>query len=374
MASIYQYTTADGTRRYGVRWRDAAGRQRFQLAGTRRKDALVVKQEVERRLLLGPMFDEPPEPFGVFLDGWLNRHGQRVRTSTISRYREVVPHLAPLRPVDLDRLKPATVEDLVLAIARVAPRQAELALRIVKMAAKDARARGQRIDDGLLAIKPPRREAREIRFLTWAEVEELASCTPGPYHRLVMMAALTGLRQGELFGLRDRDLDLPARTARITAASRDGETIRLKTAASRRSVYLCETAAALLEHQLTARIPNRAGLVFTAPEGGAIRKDNFMARIYRPAVRRAGLAPLRFHDLRHTYAALMVAAGSHPKLLQAQMGHSSITVTLDLYGHLYPEMAAPIAAALDRLVHPDGPEGASRYVQSLCNEEGIPRR
>ena len=95
-----------------------------------------------------------------------------------------------------------------------------------------------------------------------------------------------------------------------------------------------------------------------------------MARIYRPAVRRAGLAPLRFHDLRHTYAALMVAAGSHPKLLQAQMGHASITVTLDLFGHLYPEMAAPIAAALDRLVHPDGPEGASRYAHPCAMRKG----
>lgn len=61
-----------------------------------------------------------------------------------------------------------------------------------------------------------------------------------------------------------------------------------------------------------------------------------MARVYRPAVKRAELAPLRFHDLRHTYAALMVAAGAHAKLLQAQMGHSSITVTLDLYGHYLP--------------------------------------
>ena len=113
--------------------------------------------------------------------------------------------------------------------------------------------------------------------------------------------------------------------------------------------------------------------MFTAPEGGAIRKDNFMARVYRPAVRRAGLAPLRFHDLRHTYAALMVAAGAHPKLLQAQMGHSSITVTLDLYGHLYPEMIAPVAAALDCLIQPAGPDGESRYVQSLCNGKGAPR-
>ena len=75
-----------------------------------------------------------------------------------------------------------------------------------------------------------------------------------------------------------------------------------------------------------------------------------MARVFRPAVRRAQLAPLRFHDLRHTYAALMVAAGAHPKLLQAQLGHTSINVTLNTYGHLFPDAFADVGTALDRLV------------------------
>jgi integrase len=76
-----------------------------------------------------------------------------------------------------------------------------------------------------------------------------------------------------------------------------------------------------------------------------------MARLFRPAVRRAQLAPLRFHDLRHTYAALMVAAGAHPKLLQAQLGHTSINVTLNTYGHLFPDAFADVGSALDSLVH-----------------------
>jgi integrase len=102
--------------------------------------------------------------------------------------------------------------------------------------------------------------------------------------------------------------------------------------------------------QFLARTPNELGLVFPTPGGTVWRKDNFMARVFRPAVRRAGLAPLRFHDLRHTYAALMIAAGAHPKLLQAQLGHTSINVTLNTYGHL-PDAFADAGEALDRLVH-----------------------
>ena len=106
----------------------------------------------------------------------------------------------------------------------------------------------------------------------------------------------------------------------------------------------------VLREQLLARAPNEFGLVFPTPNGIVWRKDNFMARVFRPAVRRAELAPLRFHDLRHTYAALMVAAGAHPKLLQAQLGHTSINVTLNTYGHLFPDAFVDIGDALDGLV------------------------
>lgn len=75
-------------------------------------------------------------------------------------------------------------------------------------------------------------------------------------------------------------------------------------------------------------------------------------------MRRSGLGRVRFHDLRHTYAALMVAAGAHPKYLQAQMRHSSIRVTLDLYGHLYPDANRSVLAELDRLVEQVPPDAS----------------
>ena len=123
----------------------------------------------------------------------------------------------------------------------------------------------------------------------------------------------------------------------------------LKTRASRRRVDLSRTAVRVLGRQLLARKPNEVGLVFPSPEGRILNDDNFRHRIFRPAVRRTKLQGLRFHDLRHTYAALMVAAGAHPKYLQAQMGHSSIRVTLDLYGHLFPDANRGVLDALDAL-------------------------
>lgn len=88
----------------------------------------------------------------------------------------------------------------------------------------------------------------------------------------------------------------------------------------------------------------------------ALDDDNFRHRVFRPVVRRTNLIGFRFHDLRHTYAALTVAAGAHPKYLQAQMGHSSIRVTLDLYGHLFADANRGVLDALDELTAPSTPD------------------
>ncbi len=115
---------------------------------------------------------------------------------------------------------------------------------------------------------------------------------------------------------------------------------------SRRTVPLPAFLAAELRSHLRTIDPD--AYVFTAPEGGQLRHNNFMKRSWRKAVAEAGLpATLRFHDLRHTFASLMVAEGAHPKELQELMGHSSITVTLDRYGHVFPQRLSNLASRLD---------------------------
>lgn len=91
-------------------------------------------------------------------------------------------------------------------------------------------------------------------------------------------------------------------------------------------------------------------MVFAAPEGGFVRFASWRRRYWYPAVREAGLEPLRFHDLRHTHAALLVAQGEHPKVIQSRLGHTSISTTLDTYGHLMEGLDAGVADRLDRTV------------------------
>jgi integrase len=89
--------------------------------------------------------------------------------------------------------------------------------------------------------------------------------------------------------------------------------------------------------------------VFTAPQGGRLRLSAFRARVWRPAVIAAGLDGLRIHDLRHTAVALWIAAGASPKEVAARAGHTSVSFTLDRYGHLYPEADEALRSRLDAL-------------------------
>ena len=121
-----------------------------------------------------------------------------------------------------------------------------------------------------------------------------------------------------------------------------------KTRASRRTVGLPRAVVEELAANLATLAPPDA-FVFTAPKGGPLRVIAFRARIWRPATRAAGLAGLRIHDLRHTAVALWIAAGANPKEVAARAGHTSVSFTLDRYGHLYPESDAALRDRLDAI-------------------------
>jgi integrase len=117
-------------------------------------------------------------------------------------------------------------------------------LDTLKMIMRSAKERGQRVDEAVFRVRPPRRERAEMRFLDWNEVERLALETVEPYGNLVRFACLTGLRQGEPFALRDRALDLPRRTLVVEAGAREGKLVPTKTAAGQRQVSLSSASSA----------------------------------------------------------------------------------------------------------------------------------
>ena len=233
-----------------------------------------------------------------------------------------------------------------------------------------------------LRLRTPRQS--DIRPLTVDEVEDLANAIEHPEFPpaghgagystsqlrrpdlalWVRLAAYCGLRAGELGALRRSRIDFDDQVLRVEESLADSVgtlSFGPPKSGKARSVPLPATLVPALRRHLASRVEAEAtALVFTDRDGGPIRHGNLYRRHFRPAVERAGLSPnLRFHDLRHTYAALLIAAGAHPRAIMERMGHGSVTVTLGTYGHLLPTVEQELAARLDDILgHPRRSDGA----------------
>jgi hypothetical protein len=118
------------------------GRYRWQTVGTRKRDAELLRDEINRRVALGVLYPSSPQTFGEFTEAWLKRYSQRVRPATLASCRDSLKHLAVFDGWQLETIRAADVEDHVFAIARRAPRVAELMLDTLKMILRNARERG----------------------------------------------------------------------------------------------------------------------------------------------------------------------------------------------------------------------------------------
>ncbi len=176
-----------------------------------------------------------------------------------------------------------------------------------------------------------------------------------------MLAVTTGMRQGELLGLKWSDVDLEGGRVSIRRTlTRTGVGSAAfgnpKTSKSRRTVRLTaqgvEALGSHLERQLK-EIENAGdhysdqGLVFTTKTGTPINPSNLRNRSFATLLRTAGLPHIRFHDLRHTCATLLLVKGVHPKFVQELLGHATIAITLDIYSHVLPGMGDQAATAME---------------------------
>lgn len=257
----------------------------------------------------------------------------------------------------LDQVLQRDVQRWVVGLSDqgLAPATVEKAYQILSKVLRGA------VDAGLLQTSPcrrvtlPRRTRTEMRFLCPEEIDRLADVIHPRYRALVYVAAYGGLRIGELAGLRRHRV--APRCDRIEVAEIAVEVRGMltfgepKTRAGRRFVTLPSTVAEDLSRHLETWAG--ADYVFAGPEGSAMRPPLFRQRFWTPAVRSAGLEPLRPHDLRHTAVALWIATGANPLEVSRRAGHSSSSFTLDQYGHLFPEADRNLADRLETLLRPE---------------------
>ncbi len=212
------------------------------------------------------------------------------------------------------------------------------------------------VDNGLIPLSPCVGTASSkgcgdpvMRILEPDEIETFAETIDERYRAMVLTAAYSGLLFGGRAALKIERFDVLRKTVRVEESLAEVRSEFIfkapKSEASRRTVSVPGLLVEELARHL-ALFSDTSGLVFSALAGGPIRRTNFRRRIWEPAVAASVGRPCIFHDLRHAHAALLIAQGEHPKVMQERLGHASIKTTLDTYGHLFEGLDE---AAADRL-------------------------
>jgi integrase len=314
----------------------------------------------------GLTFDADNVTVAEYLVRWLSDSVRgTVRVSTFERHEQIIrAHLAlAFGRMKLKTLTPAHVRSL----HREKLEEGLAPATVRKIHSTLHKALSQAVSDGLIPrnaadVKAPRPAPDEMHPLSESEARtflETARETGDRFEALYVLAITTGLRRGELLGLRWDDADLDRGTLRVgRALVREGgrhvvgET---KTKRGRRQVNLTpRTVAALKAHrkrQLEQRVKLAGlyedhGLIFSSESGTPLNPENLVKRSFKPLLRRAGLPEIRFHDLRHTCATLLLGRGVHPKIVQELLGHATIAMTLDTYSHYLPSMGDQASGAM----------------------------
>ena len=334
-----------------------------------KKAAKHVAQQIQARLALGQNAFERPHTnvtLQAYASTWLDHIRQVRKHTTHDDYKKrldqwILTDLGSLQLTEVtrDKVRSMVTDQLNRGLA---PKTVQNNVRVLSSLLSQA------IEDGLIsvnvALKPGKflpkvSKRRQVNPFTREEVSiflATAQRHAARYFPLFLCAARTGLRLGELLALQWGDLDFQGRFLLVQRNYTHGKVTTPKSGEVRRvdmSRELTQTLADLhTERQLDASAngwPSIPEWVFCSETGGLLDGDNLRHRAFYSLLKVSGLRKIRFHDLRHTFASLLLQQGESPVYVKEQMGHSSIASTVDLYGHLIP---GGNRQAVDRLDEP----------------------
>jgi integrase len=297
---------------------------------------------------------------GEFLAKWIEGARANVRPTTALRYQGLIRrHLIPrLGRIPLTRLAPHDLASCYAAMTDdgLAPRTAGHAHRVLGRALRDAEGSGLVGRNVARLVTAPRVPHQEMKALDADQAHRLLRAAAGDrLEALYLLALSTGAREGELLALRWSDLDLDSGVVRIRRTllrTPSGLSFaEPKTATSRRSIPIGRSTVEALRAHRQRQAEERLGeLVFANTMGGPINAGELLRSSFYPLLRTAGLPRVRFHDLRHTAATLMLTQGVHPKIVAERLGHSTPMLTLTVYSHVTPTMQRAAADGLDAVL------------------------
>ena len=331
----------------------------YSVAGRKKEEVGGTTAEQAKRLLTQRLFEADrgfvrngkPMTFREFIDVWRTDHvaTQELKPATIRGYDSLIErHLLPafgdrrMDHITMEHIRrffkekqEATSEKTSRSLSK---KTLVNTLRLLNSIFNFAMLIELLVKNPCKGIKLPRAPKREMDFLRPEEVRAfLGAFTDEEMRCLFTTAVMTGMRRGEILGLQWDDIDFKAGVIRVRRSISNGEIQVPKTEKSRRAVQVGPALLKTLRaHKL--RTGTRSSFVFTTKNGTILDPDNLVKRVFEPTLLAAGIERhIRFHDLRHTFASILINEGANLKFVSEQLGHASIMITLDRYSHLIAE-------------------------------------
>jgi len=332
------------------------GVQKWERAGGSKRKAEKLLSKRLNQINTGTYQDFEKILYENFSEKWLSDYAKiSVKESTYISYESIIRvHLNPrFGKKYLHQISTTAIQKFVsekITKDGLSPKSVVNILIPLKEMFKHAVIWGYIKRDPSVYVKRPRVEQEEMEFLNPEEIRLFLNNVSKEYYTLFMTAVMTGMRRGELLALQWGDIDWNSNQISVRRSIFRGEFITPKSNNSFRRIVLSPMLRQALEqHRLFGRQSEKE-LVFSNEDGFPIDPDNLVKREFFPALDRAGLRRIRFHDLRHSYASLLISQGENVKFVQSQLGHASAKTTLDRYGHLMPNLENDAARRLDKTV------------------------
>jgi integrase len=347
--------------------------RRKSIYGKTRKEVQEKLKIALREQQQGTLVTAPQQKLEQFLYNWLDTQKHRVRPRTYERYEEIVRlHIIPeLGHHYVQKLTAQQIEAFYAKKIREGYKPVTVAsFHVVLHKAFATAVRWNLVARNVCdLVTPPRGEAVEVQPLSLEQIRKLlaVAVTRGyPMEGLLTLALATGMRRGELLGLKWQDIDFATSTLHVrrimtrvpsklkTEENKGYVEANPKTKKSRRSIRIAPFALTALQRHREAQeeVKKKAGrlwqdhdLVFCTSIGTPLNPER-VREPFKALLKEAGLPDIRFHDLRHSAATLLLAMGIHPKIVQEMLGHSNIAMTMDVYSHVLPVMQQE---AIDKL-------------------------
>jgi len=328
--------------------------------------------DLQGKAVAGSLAAPDKQTVGQYLTRWLEDTVRpSYRTATYTLYEMIVRvHInGRIGAVRLQNLRPQHVEQMLGDMERsgASGTMRQKSRGVLHKALKQALRWRLVATNACEAVDKPRTSHKPMKVLDAEQTRQfLEEAKFDRLRALYVLALATGMRQGELLGLQWEDVHLDERSLSVRhtltrtygKAREEGKTFELtepKTDAGRRRIDLPNVAVrALKEHRahMLAEGLRASPFVFCSIDGKPLVKGNVVNRSFRPILKRANLPNIRFHDLRHTAATLMLKCNVHPKIVQSTLGHANVAITLNVYSHVLPTMQREAADKLDAILAP----------------------